>query len=458
MGYLALCFCAVFIIWLLRQDVVLRGRMSQALWIQLIWLLIYSSRPVGRWLGIGVDGREDTDGSPLDAFIQFGLIASAFFVLNRRRFRWVQLPILNIALSVLFLYFAISIVWTPYPFIAFKRIFKEFGHLLVVLVVLTEANPAEAFKTICVRCATVLFPVSFVLIRWFPAYGRAYGNSGGMMVTGVTTQKNTLGQICCFYSLILLWDMVDRHRECTYDRPWKALGPGLIVFAMGLWLLLDSGSKTSLLAFLIGLAIFFITAIKLVRRSAPFVAKCIFLSLSIGLVISAVRTSQIAPLLEALGRNDTFTERTKIWENVLKQDINPFIGCGFFSFWLDKGPFVWEEFQNFKMNTAHSGYLEMYLDGGFIGSALLGVFLIFTSWRTANLFSHTNSFSRAIFAMVMMALIINFSETCFFRLCLLWFSLVLSSLACHSSIFPNSAASEESEHGQVSEPMTVAEL
>ncbi len=97
------------------------------------------------------------------------------------------------------------------------------------------------------------------------------------------------------------------------------------------------------------------------------------------------------------------------------------------------------------MNTAHSGYLEMYLDGGLIGCALLGVYLLFTSWRAANLFSNENTFARTLFAVIMMALIMNFSETCFFRLGMTWCSLVLATLATHPLILRANNMEENAE-------------
>jgi len=453
MGYVALLFCGVFTVWLLRENIAINGRMPSALWIPLIWLLMYSSRPLALWFGLG--GASQEEGSPLDASVQFLLIAAAFIVLNRRRFQWGKLASLNPALFALFLYFAISIVWTIYPFIAFKRLFKEFGNVMVILVILTEADPGAAFKTVCVRCAIVLFPLSEVLIRWFPHYGRQYGNGGFGTATGVTTQKNTLGEVCAFYSLVILWDIVDRYRQRTGDRSRSPFWPGAIVFGMGMFLLFQSQSKTALLAFVIGVTIFLSTTIKLVRRSPAFFAKCFFLTVATGLVITAVWTVSVAPLLESIGRDQTFTERTTIWNAVLDQHTNPLIGCGFFSFWLEKGPAVWQEFTNFQMNTAHSGYLEMYLDGGLIGCVLLGAYLLFSSWRAANLFSNENTFSRILFAMIMMALVINFSETCFFRLGMTWFSLVLSTLATHPLVF-NAVAEEE--FTQSGSPEAVSEI
>ena len=427
------CLCAAFTAWLLRKDVIIRGRMSSALWVPLIWLLIYSSRPVSEWLGSG--SASETDGTPIDVAIQLGLIAAAFFVLKRRRFPWTTLPSLNLAFFALFLYFAISIAWAPYPFIAFKRWFKELGHIFVVLIILTDVDPAAALKSVGARCAIILFPFSVVLAIFYPDSGLPYGDSAESMVTGVTGQKNSLGQICAVYGLILLWDIVDAYRARVPGQPWKFWSPALVVFAMGLWLLIASQSKTSLLGLLIGAATFFSTSSKVVRCAPSVFAKCIFVCLAIGLVLAAASTVVFAPLLEAVGRDATLTDRTMIWARVLEQNTDPLFGCGFYSFWLLKGPEVWETFF-LRITTAHSGYLETYLDGGIIACALLGAFLVSTSWRLANLFSHTSTFSRVLFALMMMSLVMNFSETYLFRISLVWFCLVLATLASHPSFFP----------------------
>ena len=103
------------------------------------------------------------------------------------------------------------------------------------------------------------------------------------------------------------------------------------------------------------------------------------------------------------------------------------LGTGFFSFWLKYRDAVKAE--GIPQETAHNGYLEMYLDGGIIGCALLGIFLLTTCWRMAGAFSADNSFTRAMFVFAMMALIANFTETYFFRLDPLWFAVVFSAFA-----------------------------
>jgi O-antigen ligase len=64
---------------------------------------------------------------------------------------------------------------------------------------------------------------------------------------------------------------------------------------------------------------------------------------------------------------------------VLNEDINPLIGAGHASFWLnaDRVDRISQELGlYFKLNEAHNGYLEVYLNSGLIGLFLLILVLI----------------------------------------------------------------------------------
>src|ERR1035441_3864756 len=66
----------------------------------------------------------------------------------------------------------------------------------------------------------------------------------------------------------------------------------------------------------------------------------------------------------------TLTGRTDIWKIALSMTGNPVVGTGFESFWLGKRlEKMWE--YNREINQAHNGYLEVYLNLGWIGVTLL---------------------------------------------------------------------------------------
>jgi len=87
-------------------------------------------------------------------------------------------------------------------------------------------------------------------------------------------------------------------------------------------------------------------------------------------------------MLQSLGRNSTLTGRTQIWAAVLAQRINPVLGTGFESFWMgNRLQSVWSLSQ-VGIEEAHNGYLELYLNLGWVGLTLLGM-LIVTGYRNA---------------------------------------------------------------------------
>src|SRR5687768_9983459 len=136
------CFLG-FAIWLIRRDTARRDGISGALWIPTIWLGTLASRPLSAWLGAG--GSTNTlDGSPADRLFYLVLILAALFTLSRRSVDWGWLIARNWPLVLFYGFIFISIAWANSPFSSFKRWFKEFGNILVVLVVLTEVNPSVA--------------------------------------------------------------------------------------------------------------------------------------------------------------------------------------------------------------------------------------------------------------------------------------------------------------------------
>jgi O-antigen ligase len=364
-------------------------------------------------------------GNPIDALIDFALIAVAFVIVSRRIASWQPVVARNSLLFLLLGFFLLSLVWSPYPFVAFKRWFREFGGVFIALLVVTESNPGDAFRRVAVRCAYILFPLSVVLARYFPGLGREYSRAGGTMFTGVTQQKNSLGLICCVFALALVWEILVLRKQREEGNVPRAI-PQWLVLLMGLWLLFSSSSQTSITVLLLGVALLFSTYIGVIRRHAVTWARWCIFAVTFGLILATVATAIFTPLLEFMGRDATFTERTTIWNFVLSRDVNFFVGTGFYSFWLLYGRTTDLNFF-VGSGSAHNGYLEIYLDGGIIGSSLLILFLLVTALKLAKGFSHEDPFRRVIFALVIMLIVANYTETHVLRLNVLWFAVVFAS-------------------------------
>jgi O-antigen ligase len=85
-------------------------------------------------------------------------------------------------------------------------------------------------------------------------------------------------------------------------------------------------------------------------------------------------------LVQNLGRNTTFTGRTAIWHCAIPMVGNPIIGEGFESFWLGQRLLDIERCIDQGLNQAHNGYIEVYLNLGWLGLILLAILLV-TAFR-----------------------------------------------------------------------------
>ena len=93
-------------------------------------------------------------------------------------------------------------------------------------------------------------------------------------------------------------------------------------------------------------------------------------------------------LLRGLGRDETFTGRTVIWRAVLRAaNQNPLFGTGWDAAW-HKGVVLTDEIWSdtgFAIYQAHDGYLDMYLQLGLVGLAVLVVMVLGVLARSVSL-------------------------------------------------------------------------
>jgi exopolysaccharide production protein ExoQ len=220
------------IFWLFRKDAAWRPEAgSRVLWIPGAWIGIQGSRPVSYWFG----SRGDTtgEGNPINTVIFAAFIVAGFVVLSKRNLSWGAFFRDNKALCAIYLYLCLSAVWSEMPLATFKRALKDFGCVLMALIFLTQADPAKAVRMIYVRVAYVLFPLSVIFIKFFPSIGRQANRAGDNMFTGITTQKNSLGEMVFVLGLVIVWDLVEIYRSAPRKGRRLQLGIRLSLLLMG---------------------------------------------------------------------------------------------------------------------------------------------------------------------------------------------------------------------------------
>jgi exopolysaccharide production protein ExoQ len=413
---------------LFRRDIQQRPNVTSALWIPLVWMFISCSRATSEWLdlfGFRLGGTSLEEGSPLDAFVYFSLIAAGLYVLNKRRVELSEIIRKNQWLSLFFVYCFLAIFWSDFPFVAFKRWIKVLGHPIMVLVVFTEPDPLEALERLMKRCAYVVVPVSVLFIKYFPQWGRAFSSwTGAPFNTGVTKDKNMLGVDCFVFGFFFFWYLLQIWRT---ERGRARRNELLLIFSflIGIWWLLSMAqSSTSLVSLLFGMVVVFLLGLRSIntRYITSYVIG--------GLIIYAVAEWSFGiwdHILALLGKDPTLTDRTHIWHDVLQIPINPILGAGFESFWLgDRTKMFFEKWPG--INEAHNGYLETYLNLGLVGLFIMVGLLIATYRKAQREFSRDFELARFRLGFLAAVVIYNWTESAFRAVSAVWFVFYLVAI------------------------------
>lgn len=380
---LAAFLTVAFIVFVYRWDIREKPNVGGALWLPLLWLIISCSRGLSGWLNIfglrATGAIQVEEGSPLDACFYFVVIVAGFFVLGKRQVRLSEIVSRNGWITAFLVYCLISIVWSDFPLVAFKRWIKILGHPIMALIVLTEPDPADAFRWLMKRCAYVVVPVSILFIKYYPQWGITYDQWTGVRQTnGIAQGKNLLGANCLilgyfFFSYLLrIWQT---ERSTSRRKELFIIAGSLLGICYVLRL---AHSATSSISLCIAIATFVLVGFRFINKN--FIGTY-FLSALVFLLIAELGFGLSGQVSEALGRSSNLTGRTELWATLLKFHTNPIFGTGFESFWLGERLQRLAEIYWWHPNEAHNGYLEIYLSLGLIGLFILGGIFVATFWK-----------------------------------------------------------------------------
>src|SRR6266446_3462553 len=440
---IATSLCCLFILTLYFLNRDRNSRVSPALWVPVIWVSICASRMVSQWLG-GVEEatkRDFEQGNSFDAAVFASLLVVGLVVLlgRGRRARLAALLRKNKPLILFLLYCLVSVIWSDYPVVTFKRWIKALGDLTMVLIVLTDFDPAASLSQFLARPGFALVPLSILLIRYFPTLGREYSSwTGEAYNIGVATGKNSLGYVCLIFGLGSLWCLLEGYRgEKSASRNRVLVAHGAIV-ALALWLFWMADSATSVACFLIGGTLIAATTLP------SFIRWPIRVHFLVGLVLFLALYALIlnpgVGLVETMGRDATLTGRTALWDQALRIPVNRWLGAGYESFWLggrleQMCQINWEH-----PNQAHNGYLEVYLDLGWIGLALIGLVMAWGYRSVVRTLRWNPDLGRLKLAFFVIAAVYNLTEHGFRELHPVWIAFLLSV-----TVVPDAFAVEELE-------------
>jgi exopolysaccharide production protein ExoQ len=401
----------ILCLFLLNRDKSVRT--SKALWIPFVWLFIAGSRAPSLWFQAPnlVTDDQFIDGNPFERNIFSVLLFLAVLVLVSRR-RKVQEVLKGNAPILLFIFYCLlSLLWSDYPAVGFKRWTKLLGDLGMVLIVSTDIDPSAAFDRLMTRTGFLIAPLSILLIRYIPDLGRRYDPwKGEVAWIGVGSSKNSLGLICMIIGLGTLWRTIHAFRCKNGKGRVRTLAAHGALLLMVIYLLRTANSATSTSCFFLGGALIVaISSFRLARK--PLMVHV----LTWGVVLLAASTAffNVAGLVSALGRNPDLTGRTDMWAFVLNQPVNRVFGAGYESFWVGDRLTTIQRLSGQYVNQSHDGYIEILVNLGWVGVALLALVIVTAYAKITKAVCQDPEANCIRLAFFVVALIYNFTEAGF---------------------------------------------
>ena len=418
--------CLLFVVYLFWADTRTHGRQSIS-WIPFIWMFIAGSRFVSTWVNMRApmaSADAYAEGSPVDRVVFLVLIVSGVITLLRRDIPWVQLLKRNRWIVLYFLYCLLSVVWTDQPFVLIKRWVKELGVPIMVLVMLTEPVPYEAVLITLRRLSYLFLPLSVLFVKYYPALGRGYRHDGSPLYTGIGSQKNDLGLMCFIAGFYFAWKYLNKQRADITAH--TAIINDLLLIGMLSWLLTLSDSKTSIVCLGAVVAMLLVAKLPLLASRPSRVITLVGVSALV--FVALERVFNITEfLLPLLGRDSTLTSRTKIWAVVESLEGNSIVGAGFMSFWSgQRMETIWRAV-GARLNQAHNGYLEQYLNLGYLGVGFIVLIMLAALLTARRELSTDPSGGMIKVCLLAAAALYNYTEASFYGVNNMW---LLLQVAC----------------------------
>lgn len=371
---------------------------------------------------------ERSDGNLL--FQLFTLICigpAIFFYLAKNALKILSLFLRNWPLFLLCCWIVISAIWSAEASTSLRRSISLFLCILYALHLVAHYDSNGLFRLFYYASLVILLGTILSVIL---GVGLHTNDEHAGALKGFAGHKNSMG-------LLLAVGVILAFINFTREKNFISFG----VFVVFLSFLISTGSQTSLgmcVVSLISYGLFNYQAsgrIPFSRVKHAFTTRFAFtVSIILGGIAGAV--SLFAVLVDISGRDLTFSGRNKIWNYALNVDSGSgAFGAGFKTFWIDYHTsdfFLFNPYWGGEKVTAngHSGYLDIYLELGLIGSILFLIFLVSYIKRIFYFKEdalNINIFARVAGPLLIFSLLYNIFETSFLtpRMELLWFLFVV---------------------------------
>jgi len=246
------------------------------------------------------------------------------------------------------------------------------------------------------------------------------------MYTGVGHQKNDLGAICLLSGIYFSWQFL-QNRKGDFKLGEQGNLMAYILIGMLAWLLRMSNSQTSFSCLVVAVSLFFVSRTTFIaQKPSKIIGVMIFGVLLFSISEATLNVKEL--VFSFLGRDPTLTNRTELWGVVGRLETDPLVGAGFMSFWTgNRMQLVWNILGE-GIVQAHSGYLEQFLNLGYIGVAFIGAIMLSGLLKVRKHLDVDPSSAMLRLCFIMTAVLYNYTEASFYGINNLWLLLLLGTI------------------------------
>lgn len=271
----------------------------------------------------------------------------------------------------------VSFVWSDAPFTSLYHGIQLFFTILVGLILVNHTDLVGVQRLVFIAALAAAIG-SIVFVAAVPQY--AYSLAGGWL--GVFAHKNVMG------AMMLVLFLTGAVLFFSGWRPVLSLvgmciGAALLVFSKSAASLVMAGATLPVLALAVGY-----------RRGPIQFALCIGVGIALAtmvlMILEAADQNVMGVVLGQLGKDETLTGRTVIWDIAMDAyEQRPWLGYGFKGFWEGGGPGAeyLRNFTGYDFWHFHNNFIEVLVAFGFFGPVLFVGSIIFGFYRTLRAFA-----------------------------------------------------------------------
>jgi exopolysaccharide production protein ExoQ len=315
------------------------------------------------------------EASPVTMVIWVGVYIVIFSLVAVRWKRFMYDARRNKLLLLLVGLALVSVLWSASPKDTLLQSFALVGTTLIGIYLAMRYSLGEQLRLLAWTLGIAAL-LSLVFALASPSYGISIGEHVEGAWRGIFMHKNTLGRLMALSLLVFLLLGMSGHR---YHRV-----ACLIFFVLSVGLIMLSDSRTALISSLI-LLILLLFYNTLLQWNYTLSVPALIGVVLLGGGIAALLLYNIEFVLGVFGRNATLTGRTDLWAAVFEMiRESPWLGYGYGAFWLGwmgESAYIWNTIRFWQPESAHNGFLDLWLDLGLAGILVFILGFLMSSLR-----------------------------------------------------------------------------